>query len=58
MLTGPLVGYLYDLWGMAETLYLLAAATFCIFVTLIVPLIRAVHLQTKTLPQEAPLEQN
>ncbi|MCZ6459825.1 MAG: MFS transporter [Gammaproteobacteria bacterium] len=58
VLTGPLVGYLYDLWGMRETLYLLAAATFCIFVTLIVPLIRAVASQQKSLVQVAPVEQN
>ncbi len=58
VLTGPLVGYLYDLWGMRETLYLLAAATLCIFVTLIVPLMRAVHLQKKTLVQAPHLERS
>lgn len=42
-LTGPLVGYYYDLWGMHETLYLLAAASLVIFVTLILPLVRAVQ---------------
>ncbi len=58
VLTGPLIGYLYDLWGMRETLYLLAAATLGIFVTLIVPLIRAVASHKKTHPQAAPLEQS
>lgn len=58
VLTGPWVGYVYDLWGMRETLYLLAAATLCIFVTLIVPLMRAVHLQKKTLVQAPHLERS
>ena len=43
MLTGPLVGYYLDLWGMRATLYLLAAATLVIFVVLVVPLLLAVR---------------
>ena len=43
MLTGPLVGYYLDLWGMTATLYLLAAATLVIFVTLVLPLLLAVR---------------
>jgi MFS family permease len=38
VLTGPVVGYSFDLWGMEVTLLALAAATVAIFVTLIVPL--------------------
>ncbi len=51
VLTGPFVGYYYDLWGMHETLYVLAAASLVIFVTLIVPLIRAVQAQERTTAQ-------
>jgi MFS family permease len=43
MVTGPLVGYYLDLWGMQATLLLLAAATLVIFLVLIVPLILAVR---------------
>jgi MFS family permease len=43
VLTGPLVGYGFDLWGMSTTLLLLAGATLVIFVGLIVPLIVAVR---------------
>lgn len=43
MLTGPLIGYYLDLWGMTATLYLLAAATLVIFVTLVLPLLLAVR---------------
>jgi MFS family permease len=43
MLTGPLVGYYLDLWGMAATLYLLALATLVIFVVLVLPLLLAVR---------------
>ena len=43
VITGPIVGYLYDLWGMGVTLSMLVAATLVIFVTLIVPLIAAVR---------------
>ena len=41
VLTGPLVGYVLDLWGMRVTLLALAAATLVIFVTLILPLLLA-----------------
>ena len=40
-LTAPIVGGALDLWGLEMTLLLLAAASFGIFVTLIVPLILA-----------------
>ena len=40
-LTAPLVGGALDLWGLKMTLLLLAAASFGIFVTLILPLIVA-----------------
>ena len=43
VLTGPVVGYAYDLWGMGTTLALLVGVTLVIFVTLIVPLIVAVR---------------
>lgn len=43
VLTGPVVGYVYDFWGMATTLALLTAATAVIFVTLILPLVAAVQ---------------
>ena len=43
MLTGPLVGYYLDLWGMQATLLLLAAATLVIFLVLILPLLLAVR---------------
>ena len=41
-MTAPLVGGALDLWGLKMTLLLLAAASFGIFVTLILPLILAV----------------
>jgi hypothetical protein len=43
VVTGPLVGYYFDLWGMQATLTLLAAATLTIFVALILPLMFAVR---------------
>ncbi len=43
VLTGPFVGYAFDLWGMDTTLILLVVVTLVIFVTLIVPLILAVR---------------
>jgi len=43
MLSGPLVGYFLDFWGMTATLYLLAAATLAIFLTLVLPLLLAVR---------------
>ena len=49
-LTAPLVGGALDLWGLPMTLLLLAAASFGIFVTLIVPLIVAAR-QSRGLSQ-------
>ena len=46
VLTGPIVGYAFDLWGMSVTLNLLAAATLVIFAGLIVPLVLAARTQT------------
>jgi hypothetical protein len=43
LLTGPLVGYGFDLWGMSTTLYLLAGTTLLIFVAIILPLLLAVR---------------
>jgi MFS family permease len=43
VLTGPVVGYVFDLWGMAVTLSMLVIVTLVIFVTLILPLIAAVR---------------
>ena len=43
VITGPFVGYVFDLWGMSFTLGLLAAATLVIFAGLIVPLLLAVR---------------
>ena len=48
VVTGPIVGYVFDLWGMAFTLALLVVVTLVIFVTLILPLIAAV----KSLPEQ------
>ena len=52
MLTGPLVGYYLDLWGMQATLYLLALGTLVIFVVLVLPLLLAV----RGLPTNGELE--
>jgi hypothetical protein len=41
VITGPFVGYCFDLWGMSATLVLLAVATLVIFAGLIVPLVLA-----------------
>ena len=43
VVTGPVVGYLLDLWGMREVLLMLAAVTLIIFVTIILPLMLAVR---------------
>jgi len=43
VVTGPIVGYTYDLWGMGTTLTMLAVVTLVVFVTLILPLIAAVR---------------
>lgn len=45
VITGPWVGYAFDLWGMSTTLWLLASGTLVIFVVLIVPLILAARAQ-------------
>lgn len=45
VITGPIVGYVFDLWGMGTTLWMLAGVTGVIFVVLIVPLILAVQSQ-------------
>lgn len=52
MVTGPLVGYCLDLWGMQLTLYLLALATLVIFLTLVLPLLLAV----RSLPSSRELD--
>lgn len=43
VITGPAVGYIFDLWDMRTTLLVLAVVTVVIFVTLILPLIAAVR---------------
>jgi MFS family permease len=43
--TGPWIGYALDLWGMSATLWLLAAASFGIFVGLLLPLMAAARAQ-------------
>ena len=43
VLTGPVVGYVFDIWGMAVTLSMLLVVTLIIFATLIIPLISAVN---------------
>ena len=45
VVTGPLVGYAFDLYGMGVTLSLLVVATLVIFVTLILPLVLAVRAE-------------
>ena len=47
VITGPFVGYVFDLWGMSVTLMLSFAATLGIFIGLIVPLILAVRSEVK-----------
>ena len=53
VLTGPLVGYVFDLWGMGVTLAMLAVVTLVIFAALIVPLIAAVKAITMETTGEA-----
>jgi len=48
VVTGPIVGHVFDLWGMSTTLLMLVGVTLVIFATLILPLIVAV----RTLPDE------
>src|SRR5690606_41210518 len=45
VVTGPLVGWVLDLWGMSTTLWLLAGATLAIFVGQTVPLLLAARTQ-------------
>jgi len=42
VVSGPIIGYTHDVWGMATTLSLLVVITLVIFFTLILPLILAV----------------
>ena len=46
VLTGPLVGYVLDFWGMHVTLLLLAGATVLVFVAIILPLMLSVRAET------------
>ena len=43
VVSGPVVGYAFDLWGMSTTLAMLVVVTLVIFVTLILPLVAAVR---------------
>ena len=52
VITGPFVGYVFDLWGMSVTLTLLAVVTLAIFVGLIVPLVLAVRAQQREVAQQ------
>lgn len=52
VITGPFVGYVFDLWGMSVTLVLLAAVTVVIFFGLIVPLVLAVRTLQRQVPDE------
>ena len=45
VLTGPFVGYAFDLWGMSVTLWMLVVVTLVIFCGLILPLIAAVSAE-------------
>jgi predicted MFS family arabinose efflux permease len=56
VVTGPWVGYTFDLWGMSTTLWLLASGTLVIFVVLIVPLILAARAQVPLQEQEQEQE--
>lgn len=47
VITGPFIGYVFDLWGMSVTLMLLFAATLGVFLGLIVPLLLAVRFEVK-----------
>lgn len=49
VITGPVVGYTFDLWGMGTTLAMLTVVTIVIFATIILPLIAAV----RALPDQA-----
>ncbi|MEJ2133345.1 MAG: hypothetical protein P8Y95_17365, partial [Gammaproteobacteria bacterium] len=43
VITGPIVGHVLDLWGIATTVVLLAAGTLAVFAALVVPLILCVR---------------
>ena len=45
VVSGPFVGYAFDLWGMGTTLAMLVGFTVVVFITLILPLIAAVESQ-------------
>ena len=47
--TGPFVGYAYDLWGMHETLALLAVASSGIALTIVLPLALAIRGERRAL---------
>ena len=48
VVTGPFVGYVFDLWGMATTLWLMAGVTLVIFVGIMLPLVIAVRAAVPT----------
>jgi len=45
VISGPLVGYVLNLWGLQSTLWMLACASLIIFVVLILPLIFSVEVE-------------
>ena len=45
VISGPLVGYSLDLWGLQSTLWMLAVASLVIFAVLILPLIFSVEVE-------------
>jgi len=57
VVTGPLVGYVLDFWGMSATLLLLAGATMLIFLGLMLPLLISVRSAARAalpVPTEVP----
>ncbi len=48
VISGPFVGYAFDLWGMSTTLRLLAGVTLTICLALVVPLVLAVRVQERS----------
>ena len=52
VLTGPFIGYAFDLWGMTVTLAMLVVLTLVIFAGLIAPLIAAV----RSVPEQPAVE--
>ncbi|MEM7097536.1 MAG: MFS transporter [Pseudomonadota bacterium] len=55
VLTGPFVGYAFDLWGMSATLWMLVLVTLVIFCGLLLPLIAAVSAEHAADEQSATL---